>query len=299
MKRSEVVFNLPATQTMAPGPKRKNFNRRGGENLQENKIKPNTESQTKNNDAKSTLPDVNEDNLIQDKRYSKRSVTSNWTKYDEPINDPHADTTRGKDFEVLLSYAGGSQLQLQDEKEWDEVCINDKSLSLDLKNLACILKCIPFHKRMNLPEDIFDDTQLKKFTSYAENWKSSYTSEDELPTFSEPEEIIKKPEIMDSNLNIIESYESDLTNELDVKTKPLVLEEKTENIIESLASCLSLKSSIPEKVVDIQKKNIDNTSDDLDFLLSLSKSSITLKQEKPSIEKQTNVDDWLNSILDD
>ncbi|XP_055926506.1 uncharacterized protein LOC129958234 [Argiope bruennichi] len=286
---------------MAPGPKKKNFNRRGGENIQDNKKtpKPTVESQTKDQDSNSTiLNDVTgEPDVFQDKKYNKRSVTSNWTKYDEPVNDPHADTMRGKDFEVLLSYSGGSQLQLQDEKEWDEAYVNDKSIALDFQDMTSILKCIPFHKRMNLPEDIFDKSQLEKFVSYAEISKSSYISKVELPASVKPEEFTKMPETLDPDLNIIESYESDTVPEN--ITKPFVLEEKTENIIESLASCLSLKSPVPEKIISTPEEPVENAGDDLDFLLSLSKTANTLKQEKSIVQKQTNVDDWLNSILDD
>lgn len=285
---------------MAPGPKKKNFYRRGGETLQDNKKVPmsNLESQNEKLDSQSANQnEISADtNGIQDKKYSKRSVTSNWTRYDEPVRDPHADSMRGKDFEVLLSYSGGSQLQLQDEKEWDEVCVNEKSIAVDFQDLASVLKCIPFHKRINLTENIFNDSQLEKFISYAENWKSSYASQVETPVSSEQEAVAEKSEIMDSSLNIIESYETD--NVTDIFTKPFVLEEKTENIIESLASCLSLKSPIPEKLPDSQIKTVENTTDDLEFLLSLSKSN-NPKQEKVSIQKQTNVDDWLNSILDD
>ncbi|PRD34632.1 UNVERIFIED_CONTAM: Cell death regulator Aven [Trichonephila clavipes] len=170
---------------MAPGPKKKSFNRRGGETLQDNKkvSKSNLESQNEKLDSQSTnVNEINSDiNDIQDKKYSKRSVTSNWTKYEEPVTDPHADSMRGKDFEVLLSSTGGSQLQLQDEKEWDEVCVSEKSIAVDFQELASVLKCIPFHKRVNLTEDIFNDSQLEKFISYAENWKSSFASKDEVP----------------------------------------------------------------------------------------------------------------------
>ncbi|CAL1288307.1 unnamed protein product [Larinioides sclopetarius] len=286
---------------MAPGPKKKSFNRRSGESVQDNKKvpKPVLESQTKDQDANTAvLNGINgESDVFQDKKYNKRGVTSNWTKYDEPVTDPHADTMRGKDFEVLLSYSGGSQLQLQDEKEWDETYVSEKSISLDFQDIASVLKCIPFHKRIGLSEDIFDESQLEKFASYAEISKSSYASKVESPTSMDREEVGKIPETLDPELNIIESYEIDTVDES--VTKPLVLEEKTENIIDSLASCLSLKSSVPEKVISVPAKPVESAADDLDFLLSLSKTANTLKQEKPIVQKQTNVDDWLNSILDD
>ncbi|GFS71011.1 probable peptide chain release factor C12orf65, mitochondrial [Nephila pilipes] len=282
---------------MAPGPKKKNFQRRGGEILQDLKkvSKPNLESQNEKLFSESTnLSEISMDTYgIQDKKYSKRSVTSNWTKYDEPVSDPHADSMRGKDFEVLLSYSGGSQLQLQDEKEWDEVCVSEKAIALDFQDLASVLKCIPFHKRINLTEDVFNNRQLEKFTSYAGIWKSSYESQAQPPVSSDQKEVVEKSEIINSSFNIIESYESD--NVTEVVTKQFVLEEKTENIIESLASCLSLKSPIPIKVSDSQIKTVENTTDDLDFLLTLSKSNNT-KQEKVSTQKQTNVDDWLNNL---
>lgn len=294
---------------MTPGPKKKNFNRHGGDKVADNrqdskkKTAPVVESLigNKSTSISSNVGKASSD-LIQDSKYSKRTINSNWNKYDEPVIDPHADTMRGRDFEVLLSYSGGleSQLRLQDEKEWDDTCIGEKSITFDLEDLANAVKCIPFHKRINLPADIFENAQLERFNSIAGRQKELFESKLDQPLSVSTEKTFKGPEPVDPNSNIIESYESEEIR--DVPVKSIVLEEKTENIIESLASCLSLKSLIqkPEKQPE-QVPNNEACADDLDFLLSLSTttSSIAVKEEEPKEQKQTNVDDWLNSLLDD
>ncbi|KAG8182415.1 hypothetical protein JTE90_018303 [Oedothorax gibbosus] len=298
---------------MAPGPKKKNFNKNAGGKAADNqpdiRKKPtsNNESQNRKNIMTNDVDQANKDTILNEdnpSKYSKRTIDRNWSKYDEPIVDPHADTMRGRDFEVLLSYSGGgdSQLRLQDEKEWEENYIEEKSITFDLLDLENAVKCIPFHRRLNLPADIFDGAQLDKFNSIAKGQIKVFESKLEFPSTAIQEKTFKEPDPVDPTSNIIESYESEEV--CDGPEKSFVLEKKTESIIESLASSLSLKNVVnksPEKCPDELRKNEAHT-DDLDFLLSLSTNATSMnivKEDKPKEKKQTNVDDWLNSLLDD
>uniref|UniRef100_A0A2L2Y538 Cell death regulator Aven n=1 Tax=Parasteatoda tepidariorum TaxID=114398 RepID=A0A2L2Y538_PARTP len=291
---------------MAPGAKKKNSNRRTVDNIPDGKKNFKNNFADKPDSISNHSTKEHDIELDQDKRFSKRSVSSNWQKYDEVPSDPHADTTRGKDFEVLLSYSGGSesQLQLQEEKDWEEA-VNEKTIALDIKDLVHIVKTVPFHKQLNLPTDIFTESQLARFNSAAESWKKSYTPIYSSKIISGEVENVKTeiPENLDSSLNIIDNSASDDVDE-PVPTKlPILLEDKTESIIESLASCLSLKTTFPEKKSALKEevaKETQSFPDDLDFLLSLNVSlKNPVQQEKQNDSEKTNVDEWLNSFLDD
>lgn len=292
---------------MAPGPKKRNFHTpRNTKNTQASKgtDKKSVESQDeviKTVDTNSNSP--TDSDISQKDKYSKRGVESNWVKYEEPQVDPHADTTRGNDFNVLLSYSGGSgsQLKLQDEKEWDDEFTND--LSLDIQDLVCVMKCIPFHERIAL-KNVFDDKTIMNFVSVAKNNEMSYKplSKSEIAENKAVKEIHEEPvlDIMEEQ-GLIESDDDSLP------IKTITVQDKTEDIINSLASNLSFKT-FSEKVVEeklpespvTENKNQESASNDLDFLLSLNISSkIPAKEESSSVAKSTNVDDWLNSLLDD
>jgi len=288
---------------MAPGPKKKSFHTpRNPKNSQVTKNdKKNNESNTeidKSVDLNSlpTDPDISSKS-----KYSKRSVESNWNKYEEPQIDPHADSKRGNDFEVLLSYSGGSgsQHKLQDEKEWEDDALNMKEISMNLKELICSMKYIPFHERIGI-QNIFNENQITNFILNSEKWKMSYKPHSELPTVESKDVKIST----DSDLGFIEEPDSPELD--DYAAVKIVVQDKTENIIDSLTSNLSFDKFAAKVECDEMKVNeippeekcSETASNDLDFLLSLNISSkLSVKEE--SAPKTTNVDDWLNSILDD
>lgn len=293
---------------MAPGPKKKSFHTpRNTKNNQNNKTNEklncdlNDESDKINDAATCVTVDSN---TSDNKKFTKRSIESNWTKYEEPQIDPHGDHKRGNDFEVLLSYSGGSgsQLKLQDEKDWEDDCLNVKDISLNLKDLINSIKCIPFHERIDV-KNIFGDKHIKNFTSGAANWRKSYTSR---RAESQALQLKDNTPPVDPFLTIIEEPDSVESDDL-LSIKNFV-QDKTVNIINSLASNLTFKE-IPEKekltpekecrVFENEKKS-EVANNDLDFLLSLNISSkASVKEESAEVSKSSNVDDWLNSILDD
>lgn len=289
---------------MAPGPKKRSFHTpRNSKNVQisKNNDKKNVELSdeiNKNVDISSNLAS----DMPQKDKYSKRSVESNWNKYEEPEADPHADSTRGDDFNVLLSYSvgAGSQIKLQDEKEWDDELTSD--LSLDIKDLISAMKCIPFHERIGL-QNTFDNSVIMNFVSCAKKHEMSYKSESK----STNVECQVKDTPVEPVLNIIEEPDSLESDDDGVPIKNITVQDTTENIINSLASNLSFKT-FPEKEKNVElheptvaeEKKPETASNDLDFLLSLNISSkVSAKEEKSTTPKNTNVDDWLNSILDD
>lgn len=291
---------------MAPGPKKRNFhtprNTKNTETLK-SADKKCTESQDKVIKHEDISNNLSSDSDVSQKdKYSKRGLESNWVKYEEQPADPHADSMRGSDFNVLLSYSGGSgsQLKLQDEKEWDDEFTKD--LTLDIQDLVCAMKCIPFHKRIGL-KNVFDDKTIMNFVSVAKNHEMSYNSQSKSVVSNS--NIIKEINV-EPVLNIVEDQDLLETDDDSMPIKTVTVQDKTEDIINSLASNLSFKT-FTEKIDDekssesiiAENTKPESASSDLDFLLSLNISSKIPVKEESSVVKNTNVDDWLNSILDD
>ncbi|KFM65102.1 Cell death regulator Aven, partial [Stegodyphus mimosarum] len=285
---------------MTPAPRKKNSHKREtGDNQQTCKknFKSNSETNVIENKDTVSIQEICSDTSKEGKKYAKRTVESNWFKYEEPVINPLADQMRGVDFEVALSYSGGSesQLQLQNEKDWDDINSYEKYVAIDFQDLALAIKCIPFHKRFNLPEDIFNEQQISCFCASAAGsrklYKTNLSNVEKNPVEIQPVE----------SQNLIESCEAEEIE--DNITRPFTIEEKTGSMLESLASTLSLKNWAQDKTDNINIKPKEETpkaADDLDFLLSLSITPKSVVNDEKVIEKKSpNVDDWLNSILDD
>ena len=66
---------------------------------------------------------------VSDSSYSKRQVTSNWTKYEIPSSDEEEGAVTGPDFHFVLENSSkvSDRLQLKAEREWEnklELAIN-------------------------------------------------------------------------------------------------------------------------------------------------------------------------------
>lgn len=286
---------------MAPGPKKKGFQTQRNAKNYQNSItneKKNSESPEPNKTTDSNHGLIIDSDVTDSKKYSKRSIQNNWVKYEEPPTDPHADSTRGKEFDVLLSYSGGagSQVKLQDEKDWEDESLNLKEITLNFQDLVGSMKCIPFHKRINV-ENVFDDKHIMHFESCAGKWKECYKLQSE-SQISEPKDV-EVPSV-DLDLNIVEEHDSFESDDI-ILVKNFTVQDKTENIINALASNLTFKE-LPEKeeAIPVEEKKPEAVSNDLDFLLSLNISSkVSANVESAEVSKTSNVDDWLDSILDD
>lgn len=274
---------------MTPGPKKRSTNKKSRQGKQGSENVINSELLSKNSECQLNATELSP--ILDDtsSKYSKRTIQSNWEKYNEPVLDKYGDTKCGEDYETAISSSGGfaSVLQLQDETYWDETSDQEKCIAIDFNDIAFALKCIPVTKRLNLPSDIFDSDQLSKFESAANYNKKIYSSKFEQNVQSQ-----KLNEV-----NLTTDISVSIEDDDDIIVKPCKIKEATENIIESLTSCLSLKSKAKEVAENTVSPEASKPVDDLDFLLSLSIPSKTPTQEQKG-GTDTNVDDWLNSILD-
>ena len=106
-----------------------------------------------------------------DPKYAKRSVTSNWTKYEIPPDDENQDTATGPEFQFVMekSAQASDHLMLNSEKEWQkeqEIMSNDNEhFALNLKNLETALDCIPIYEMLEVPKSEIDvSTKRTSFT---------------------------------------------------------------------------------------------------------------------------------------
>ena len=111
-----------------------------------------------------------------DPKYAKRSVTSNWTKYEIPSDDENQDTATGPEFQFVMekSAQASDHLMLSSEKEWQkeqEIMSNDNEhFALNLKNLETALDCIPLYELLEVPKSEIDvSTKRTSFTVIVAN----------------------------------------------------------------------------------------------------------------------------------
>ncbi len=101
-----------------------------------------------------------------DRLYSKRNISSNWTKYEIPSSDEEdaaeAHLATGPDFNFVLESASNasSQFQFKSEMDWGDVDTvsnleQSQFFALDLSEFADCINCIPLHKQLGLDEDHF------------------------------------------------------------------------------------------------------------------------------------------------
>ncbi|KAM6274419.1 cell death regulator Aven [Porphyrio hochstetteri] len=96
------------------------------------------------------------------KSYSRRKISSNWSRYEETEKERQAEcgeSQRGTDFSVLLSSAGDSftQFRFADEKEWERESVCHKqlsALSIDCQSLVQALQELPLHLRLNIDAEL-------------------------------------------------------------------------------------------------------------------------------------------------
>ena len=141
------------------------------------KDKNETSSSSKNENF-STTTDKEEviEKTIPDPKYSKRSVTSNWTKYEIPSDDEdNGDVfATGPEFQFVIekSSQAADHLMLSSEKQWQKVDEpeianqqQNEHFALNLKNLETALDCIPLYEfdMFHMKKSEIDVSSHKKF----------------------------------------------------------------------------------------------------------------------------------------
>ena len=147
------------------------------------KDKNETSSSSKNENFSTTIDNTPKEEVIEktipDPKYSKRSVTSNWTKYEIPSDDEdNGDVfATGPEFQFVIekSSQAADHLMLSSEKQWQKVDEpeianqqQNEHFALNLKNLETALDCIPLYE--------FDMFHMKKCEIDVSSQKNFFTS---------------------------------------------------------------------------------------------------------------------------
>nr|CAD7201860.1 unnamed protein product [Timema douglasi] len=113
-------------------------------------------------DFASLKRETDEITAMTSKKFSKRQVYSNWSRYEE-LSEAHEAWKEEKnpsaDFESLLNapVSAGGHFKFKSERSWD---VNPASLyseyfALDLDTISQGLACIPFYQKLDLPKSLF------------------------------------------------------------------------------------------------------------------------------------------------
>ena len=95
--------------------------------------------------------------------FGKRTVTSNWTKYEIPSSDSEDENSlgTGPDFQFVLenSAKASEHLQLKAEKEWETKHqeFNNEFFALNLNSLESKIDCIPLYKVLQIEKEDLED----------------------------------------------------------------------------------------------------------------------------------------------
>lgn len=103
--------------------------------------------------------------------FSKRTLTTNWSKYEEETN-PIDDNEQlcAADFEKLLVTPSpvGSHFVFSTERNWENTEATSQYFKLNILDLASTLASLPFYVRQGYaPENIFNAAELKEMDTNA------------------------------------------------------------------------------------------------------------------------------------
>uniref|UniRef100_A0A6M2CSU1 Putative cell death regulator aven ovary overexpressed n=1 Tax=Rhipicephalus microplus TaxID=6941 RepID=A0A6M2CSU1_RHIMP len=250
-----------------------------------------------------------------DPQFRKRGLTSNWGRYDEPVEvETEYNRKRGEDFELLLSASAGASahFRFKEQQDWqDEPAELNEFFSIDCDKIVDALLTIPVHERLGLPEDIFPAHIIQEFKDEAAACTERY--EAFLRTGKRQDK--KMPDVGESLTNTLQAA---IIAAAKSKPKP-----KDEDDLEELLN-LSLKSPQSDEPSRKDKKK-DDDDRSLEFLLSLTeeraeKDLVSAAEEAftttvaepepkameepvkppPQPQKPTvDLEDWLDSVLQD
>uniref|UniRef100_G3MKW0 Cell death regulator Aven n=1 Tax=Amblyomma maculatum TaxID=34609 RepID=G3MKW0_AMBMU len=195
-----------------------------------------------------------------DPQFRKRGISSNWGRYDEPIEvETEYNRQRGEDFDLLLSSSAGpsAHFRFKEQQDWqDEPADISEFLSTDMMDaIVQALHTIPLHKCLDLPEDIIPAKVIEEFNAEAAAEKERYeaflrTGKQQLKKVSDVGESLKK------------SLQAAIATAAVATTKP----KDEDDVDEELESLLFLKrNSKPVEADSLVKETVDKN----EFLLSV------------------------------
>ncbi|CAN7941022.1 unnamed protein product [Ixodes hexagonus] len=190
-----------------------------------------------------------------DPQFKKRSITSNWGRYEDSVQaETDFSRKRGEDFELLLSTSVGSSahFRFKEQQDWQDDLHIDQFLSVDCDELADALQTIPLHTRLQLPQEIFPPEILRQYDDDAASHRQ------------------KRGGARMHRWKDAKSVGDALTNTLLAASRPPKVMGRAE-LSKSLGECLLLHSG--ERVLGEPRGRGEVEEEDIDVLLSLSNAA--------------------------
>lgn len=197
------------------------------------------------------------------KQFSKRELSSNWTKYDDSTLSNDTGVPHAPNFEELLSAPAsvGGHFLFNSEKSWeakDDWYNRDEYFHLNLVELTKSLATIPFYERQNYSKDIFSSDEIEDMNRQAkyQYFKWSANSQNNSGRSANESSMGEKCDIKQtqSAVNLPQKDEDDLDELLSL---PGTIQQGVQSSIHP--STTSLSSS--ETVQLGQTSNEDSTDD--------------------------------------
>lgn len=259
-----------------------------------------------------------------ERQFHRRQLVSNWSRYDDLPSEDDDDIPlqRGEDFNKLLAQAGGSaaHFRFKDEEMWSEDLDGADTtvnvLSLNLHDVASSLNCIPLHERLTVSEKVFTEKQLNEMTSRANDALQIYNQnidetssvvvqtkltldKHKLPNSAKPN--ADSPQQSAQPVNVNETPTCVQTKVTDSFTEDAVSAE-VKSLEDDLDMLLSndgpaVKPSVSPAVKQSQVSS-SSASHNIKPSLPVSSPGKSIVKQKV-IGKEENLEDWLDSVLDD
>ncbi|XP_045163175.2 cell death regulator Aven-like [Mercenaria mercenaria] len=264
---------------------------------------------------------------------------SRYEDYSDSETEDDIPLQRGEDFNKLLAQAGGAatQFRLKDEEEWNTESLGSTAtavLAVDFENLAHSLDCIPLHERLGIDDHVFTEEQLNEMKAHSAENEQKYRAAADVIKTDDKMKAMDRSENTGSNSSkvIRKPGSSAIENNDTKKTSDIPTQNMTVDKVNMKNDKVQNKLENKQKNKDFAKQEVEELEDDLDMILSFGDTNdkkvepvykvdrIIDKDAKVKIEKvnavdmecvskakekkghdkgKENLEDWLDSMLDD
>jgi len=274
----------------------------------------NKESKNKDPKKVESKPQAHSDDGIEVTSFKKRTLVSNWDKYDKQFEDE----VIGEPYEVVLASAShaSSNLILEIEKEWEHYKDFDQMYAIDCNEISSVMQKIGFCERFDLKRQEIDATLLKvldeekkvEFTeqisdiSFDQNIMFNYSKIDFIKPIKTSEATEAHPKLL-KDVNKVETNTEKVSSESKIQTNceaDIIMElkeskedskgDKNETVdVDTKITSIELDETI-SKSINIKKDINDETDVDQFF------NDLDYAKEDNQAEAE-NLEDWLDSII--
>ncbi|GCB62218.1 cell death regulator Aven [Scyliorhinus torazame] len=254
----------------------------------------------------------------QPNEFSRRKIVSNWDRYktEEKEHEDGNESSRGTDFNVLLSSAGDSfaQFRFAEEKEWEVEVPSSKQISplfVDCQSLAHSLQELPLYLRLNVEAELVQITPpaelppmtlksvhdgTSKFSQFRAQATGPAIAVHIIPVSSVPEDVDKHTFNLSPN-PVAQA----------LKRAPSTLQQAPDKLDEELDILLQLETPVSksndvflkgaqdvEALCDPETVKISTGSPDAKVIDNTNSQSVETAKK---LDPEEELEDWLDSMI--